>query len=143
MYLEGVIGVPIVNWMLGHIGRKWSAVSIGINLAVLTYLYGSVTTLLLIVFFGLLFNVAFFGNGMVSNTYTPELFQTSMRATGVGYATGIGRIGAIIGPIIIGFLLQGYGVQSVFIFGAAMYLIGGLAVVFLGTETKGKVFTSE
>ncbi|MDR3592508.1 MAG: MFS transporter, partial [Negativicutes bacterium] len=34
-------------------------------------------------------------------------YDASVRATGVGWGIGIGRIGAIVSPIVAGFLLDG------------------------------------
>lgn len=36
-----------------------------------------------------------------------KLYPSSIRATGVGWAIGVGRIGAVIGPALAGFLIEG------------------------------------
>ncbi|GBQ43023.1 hypothetical protein AA11237_3148 [Acidocella aminolytica 101 = DSM 11237] len=40
------------------------------------------------------------------NALVAEFYPTSIRSTGVGWALGIGRVGAIIGPIIGGIMLS-------------------------------------
>ena len=39
--------------------------------------------------------------------YVGQVYPASRRATGLGWTAGVGRIGAIVGPIIIGALLTG------------------------------------
>jgi MFS family permease len=46
--------------------------------------------------------------------YTPEIFPTEVRATGVGTASSIGRIGAIVSPILVGWLYPNFGFAGVF-----------------------------
>lgn len=38
--------------------------------------------------------------------YSPELYPTSVRSTGVGLATSVGRIGGVIAPLMVGMLVQ-------------------------------------
>ena len=45
------------------------------------------------------------GASILLYSYVAEYYPLSVRATGIGTASGVGRIGAIIGPIVIGMLL--------------------------------------
>jgi AAHS family 4-hydroxybenzoate transporter-like MFS transporter len=36
----------------------------------------------------------------------PLLYSTAIRSTGVGWAIGLGRLGAIVGPLVIGLLVS-------------------------------------
>jgi AAHS family 4-hydroxybenzoate transporter-like MFS transporter len=47
------------------------------------------------------------GGQTSSNALASEYYPTNFRATGVGWALGIGRIGSIIGPTLGGYLLAG------------------------------------
>ncbi|MES2624233.1 MAG: MFS transporter [Pseudomonadota bacterium] len=51
----------------------------------------------------------FFGNAGVSGLYSivAYAFPTHVRATGTGFVIGVGRGGAVLSPMIAGFLLQG------------------------------------
>jgi len=69
----------------------------------------------------------------VLNNFTAGSYQTDFRASGVGMELGVGRVGAILGPYVIGLLQQATGgPDAVFwaIGGAAM--VGGLAIGSLG-----------
>jgi MFS family permease len=58
-----------------------------------------------------------------------QAFPTYVRATGTGFAVGTGRAGAMLAPIIAGYLFRGgYGLQFVAIAMSAGSLIGAVAV---------------
>src|SRR5690606_41531369 len=70
--------------------------------------------------------------------YTPELYPTEARATGVGLATSFGRIGGILGPFLVGmFVSEGIPIEIIFTIFFISILIGVIAVLFWGKETKG------
>jgi MFS family permease len=50
----------------------------------------------------------FFGNAGISGLYTilAYVFPTHTRATGTGFVIGVGRAGAVLAPVLAGFLLQ-------------------------------------
>ncbi len=45
------------------------------------------------------------GTQIIANAYVSQYYPTEMRSTGIGWALGVGRIGAIIGPMMGGVLL--------------------------------------
>ena len=46
------------------------------------------------------------GGQTVTNAVSAMFYPTEIRSTGVGWATGIGRVGSIVGPALAGILLQ-------------------------------------
>jgi AAHS family 4-hydroxybenzoate transporter-like MFS transporter len=63
------------------------------------------------------------------NALGAQCYPTAMRATGMGWASGIGRFGSVSEPLVGGAMLSlNFGVQSVF-FAAA--LAGALSVVLV------------
>ena len=69
-------------------------------------------------------------NGM--NGFAAILYPTAMRATGVGSALGVGRIGSIIGPIVGGALVSlGLPVPTIYILAAIPPLISTVAIFTL------------
>ena len=75
----------------------------------------SVPLLTLTVF---LAGIGVIGGQTGSNALTAEFYPTAIRATGVGWALGIGRIGSIVGPTLGGTLLA-MGGQTRHVFWAA------------------------
>jgi AAHS family 4-hydroxybenzoate transporter-like MFS transporter len=53
--------------------------------------------------------VGVIGGQNASHALSSEFYPTAIRATGVGWALGIGRIGSIVGPLIGGYLLTRAG----------------------------------
>ena len=57
-------------------------------------------------------------------------YPTALRATGVGWAHGVGKVGAVAGPLLGGILLAaGLSVQSVFVMGGLLSLGAACAVM--------------
>jgi len=46
------------------------------------------------------------GTQIVANAYTGQFYPMAVRSTGLGWALGIGRTGAILAPIVIGLLVS-------------------------------------
>ena len=70
--------------------------------------------------------------------YSPENYPAPIRASGVGTAAAIGRVGGILGPLAIPFLgAHGWGTGGIFALFAAAIALGALAVALLGRETRG------
>jgi putative MFS transporter len=70
-------------------------------------------------------------------TYTPELYPTRARTTGVGSAAAFGRIGGILAPTAVGLLLPSIGRGGVLALNATSLAIAAIAVWVLGEETLG------
>ena len=86
------------------------------------------------------FWLSFFMNGTYAGiyAYTPELYPTSFRATGMGVASAFGRIGGLAAPIVIGNTFARIGFSGVFTITTAVLLAGAMAVALLGIGTAGK-----
>jgi MFS transporter, AAHS family, 4-hydroxybenzoate transporter len=61
-----------------------------------------------------------------------KLYPTRIRATGVGWAVGAGRIGAVVGPMVGGVLIgAGWSMSSNFIAFAIPALLAGVITVLI------------
>ena len=71
-------------------------------------------------------------SGVAAKLYPPE-----MRSTGVGWALGIGRIGSIIGPFVVGELLSG-GVdnRTIFLFSAVPAVLAAAGYLAMGQRPE-------
>ena len=76
--------------------------------------------------------VGIFNNGCVAGMYalTNSTYETEIRATGVGSAISMGRLGGILSPLGAGYLLDG-GVAPLNLYNidAVLFAIGGVAVI--------------
>jgi AAHS family 4-hydroxybenzoate transporter-like MFS transporter len=72
------------------------------------------------------------GGQIAANALAAGFYPTSVRATGVGWALGIGRVGSIIGPLVGGLLLAAkWSTSAVFMVAAAAALCAALAALSL------------
>jgi AAHS family 4-hydroxybenzoate transporter-like MFS transporter len=72
------------------------------------------------------------GGQIAANGLAATFYPTSIRATGVGWALGIGRIGSIVGPLVGGALLtMKWSTGAVFMAAAAAALCASLAAFLL------------
>jgi MFS transporter, putative metabolite:H+ symporter len=86
--------------------------------------------------------VASFFNSTISLSvflYTPEVYPTRLRAFAVSMAALWGRIGSAAAPNIIGFLLAGSGLGTVFVIFGAVALFAALVSGGFLVESKGRV----
>ena len=76
------------------------------------------------------------GGQIAANALAAGYYPTSVRATGVGWALGIGRVGSIVGPLVGGVLLtMKWSAGEVFITAAVAALCAALASFFLSRRT--------
>ena len=67
-----------------------------------------------------------------ANALTATVYPASIRATGVGWALGVGRVGSIIGPLVGGLLLTlKWETRELFFVGAIPVLIGSLCAFLI------------
>ncbi|SIT39447.1 Major facilitator superfamily MFS_1 [Paraburkholderia piptadeniae] len=83
--------------------------------------------------------LSFFMNGTFGGVYayTPEIFPTHLRATGVGTSSSFGRIGAVIAPILVGVIYPTLGFAGVFGVTTCILLAGAAVVLIFGIPTRG------
>jgi AAHS family benzoate transporter-like MFS transporter len=75
------------------------------------------------------------GTQIVANAYTGQFYPLPIRATGLGWALGIGRSGAILAPIVIGVLVgMNLPLQQNFTAIAIPAVIGMIAVLLINHD---------
>ncbi|MDA9108937.1 MFS transporter [Woeseiaceae bacterium] len=125
--LGGVIGI----YLLGFLSIKLKltnlifSLSIASAISMIAFAYAPNelnTLLILLVVIGILQQSAFTGlYGVAAKAYPTEI-----RSTGVGWAIGLGRTGAVVGPALAGYLiLAGYDMSANFIFFSIPMIICG------------------
>ena len=62
-----------------------------------------------------------------------------MRALGTGLGSAWLRLGSSSGPILVGWIIAGFGIQYVFGMFACVVLAGAVVTSLFAIETKGRV----
>jgi AAHS family 4-hydroxybenzoate transporter-like MFS transporter len=64
------------------------------------------------------------------NVIGATIYPTSIRSTGIGWALGVGRIGSIVGPVLVGVMLKmDWGPRDIFLAGAIPALCAAVATL--------------
>lgn len=136
--LGGIFGATV----LGALAARWSLRNVLI-------VYLTATAAMLALFLLALGSLAaafaagaligLFVNGCVAGLYalTPNVYDGAVRATGVGTAISIGRIGAILSPTIAGALLDsGWSPQHLYLAFGTVFVLTALALCLLRSEKE-------
>ena len=77
------------------------------------------------------------GPSVLEWVYPNELFPTEIRATAVGVATAISRIGAAIGTFSLPYFLQTYGIRPTMLISTGLTMSALIVCILFAPETKG------
>ncbi|GGH43668.1 MFS transporter [Paenibacillus silvae] len=139
MTIAQLPGYFTAAYFIERFGRKFVLVVYLTLTAISAIAFGLATTEATILAAGIclsFFNLGAWG-GLYA--YSPELYPTSVRSTGVGLATSVGRIGGVLAPFMVGMLVQrAVPISLIFTIFFVTILIGAAAVLFWGRETKGQ-----
>lgn len=131
-------------YFIEKFGRKFVLVTYLLLTAVSAIWFGNADTEGVLLAAGI--SLSFFNLGAwgAMYAYTPELYPTAIRSTGVGLAAAFGRIGGVIGPFLVGILVaKDYPISSIFMLFFVAIVIGAGAILLFGMETKGIELDSE
>jgi MFS transporter, putative metabolite:H+ symporter len=125
-------------YALDKFGRKITSICTFILAGVMAMIFANAETPteLIIIGFIMFFFVQVAGNSM--QIFASEVFPTNARASGFGWAAGVGRLAtAFIMPTIL-WIQTGFGLGTVFACLAALLFIAAIAVTQLGPEARQK-----
>lgn len=138
MTLAQLPGYFTAAYFIEKFGRKFVLVLYLFFTAVCALWFGLAETEVTLLLAGAL--LSFFNLGAWGGVYayTPELYPTEARATGVGFAAAFGRVGGVLGPFMVGMLVAAnVSLSTIFAIFFVSILIGVAAVLFWGKETRG------
>jgi len=124
----GVLGV----FILGALSTRWKLTNLvslflftsGVSMVIFAISPNQQTLLM-----GIIFLMGILQQGGFTGLYAvaAKLYPTEIRSTGIGWAVGLGRSGAVIGPAAAGFLITaGLTMSGNYVVFALPMLIGGL-----------------
>lgn len=130
--------VPAMFW-LNSIGRRplliGSFTIMSLALAVLGF-FPNANIWIVVAAFGM---YAFFsgGPGILQWLYPNELFPTEIRASAVGAAMALSRIGTILSTYALPIYMNNHGVGPTMLIGVAITVLGLVVSIAMAPETKG------
>ena len=135
----GIVGCFIEGPLIGAFGASVLLLAqfglCGLLIGSLAFIAASMPLILTVAF--LLGFCVIGGQGGI-NALAAGFYPTSVRATGIGWALGVGRIGSIVGPMLAGMMLSmDWKPQQIFLAGAIPALCAGIAVILSNWVTGG------
>lgn len=118
-------------------GRKRCYIVFLLTAAVLMFLYGRLHSPVLLLILGPF--LAFFGTGYFTGfaAVTSEIFETSIRATGMGFSYNTGRIASALAPFAVGSMAQQHGFGAAFAVAGLAFVGAALCWIWI-PETRGR-----
>jgi putative MFS transporter len=126
-------------------GRKWFQTWGFVALAIVFFFMGIITHLPFTAFviLYLLWAIANEIPGTLTYVFAGEVFPTSVRASGHGFATASSRFGAFLGTLFFPIVIAAVGLGTGFIIFAILNLLGALVTAWLAPEPKGRALPQE
>lgn len=120
-------GYAVAAWLIEVWGRRLTLSVFLVGSAASAIAFGTVHSEPAIIASGMA--LSFFNLGAWGALYavTPELYPTSLRGTGAGWAAGVGRIASIIAPLLVPVLLLTGGAGLAFTVFAVFFIVAALA----------------
>ena len=139
LQVGGIFGTLVLAWLASR-HRLLSVLGIvfataGVSIALIGQPILSLALLFLVVFVS---GWCIVGSQPGLNVLSAGYYPTSVRATGIGAGLGIGRIGAIVGPIIGGqFMALRWSNEELFLAAAVPTLISTVVIIGLHWTMRG------
>jgi MFS transporter, putative metabolite:H+ symporter len=140
--VAGIVGCVIIAFTIDKVGRRVAIpVAMVGSAAALFVLAGTgATSASTVLVWSALSAMCIFAVNLALYVYTAELYPTRMRALGCSVGGAFGRVGIIIGPLVVGGLLgRGFSVADVFVVMGAVAVVGAASTAFFATETAERV----
>jgi len=130
-------GYAVAAWLIEVWGRRSTLSVFLVGSAASALLFGTAASPAMIIGSGMA--LSFFNLGAWGALYaiTPEVYPTSLRGTGAGWAAGIGRLASIIAPLAVPVMLVAGGAPVVFVVFGACFVLAAIAAWGL-SDRKGQ-----
>ena len=133
--LAQVPGYALAAWGVEAVGRRATLLGFLLLSAAGCALFTVAAGTAMVAGALILMSFALLGTWGALYAFTPELYPTHLRGTGMGTASAVARLGGILAPSLLAFVFaRGFGF-AIGVF-AALLLLGALALLLVRTETR-------
>ena len=137
LQIGAACGTLLLGALMDKLSPLWMSLLIYIGMLASLLALGTATSLTTMLFSGFVAGLFATGGQSVLYALAPLFYRTEIRATGVGTAVAIGRLGAMSGPLLAGKMLAlGTGTVGVMAASAPGILLAGVAVFWLMNRQK-------
>lgn len=128
-------GYALAAWGVEKIGRRPTLVGFLVLSALGCFLYTLSDAAPLVASATLLMSFALLGTWGALYAWTPELFPTALRGTGMGFAGAMARLGGLLAPsAFAGIVAQGFGIALTLF--AVLLAVAAVCAGFIRQETR-------
>jgi AAHS family 4-hydroxybenzoate transporter-like MFS transporter len=133
----GTLGTITMGWLIDRLGFRRVLLPCFVVAACSIALIGHSSASLALLF-AVVFVTGFVvvGGQPAINALAASFYPTALRSTGIGWCLGIGRIGAVIGPVVGGELIRLKLAQSDLFYAAALPSVIIVLVVLFGIRSQ-------
>ncbi len=135
--LAQVPGYLSAAWLVERRGRRPTLVGYLVGSGGATLLFAVAESAAIIVVAACVMSFFALGAWAALYAYTPELYPTRLRATGMGWASATTRVAATLVTLLGATVIAGSEGLALTLFGGA-FLAAAAAVALLGRETRGR-----
>ena len=115
MTLAQLPGYYSAAWLIERMGRKFVLVTYLLGTAASALVFGAAESTTILIVSGILLSFFNLGAWGALYAYSPEQYPAVIRGTGSGMSAAIGRVGGILGPLLVGSLVSaGYSISYIF-----------------------------
>ncbi|SDT22721.1 MFS transporter, putative metabolite:H+ symporter [Friedmanniella luteola] len=130
-------GYAVAALLVERWGRRRTLVAALVGSAAAAALFATAGSTATVLAAGMLLSFSNLGAWGALYAVTPELYPTSLRGTGSGWAAGVGRIASVVAPLCVPLLSGAGGTGLVFVVFAAVFGLAAVAAAAL-PELRGQ-----
>ncbi|WP_334333417.1 MFS transporter [Companilactobacillus sp. HBUAS59544] len=124
-------GYFLAAYLMGKLTRKRVLEIYLVGTIIGAFLFGTAQTTFWVVFSSCLLSFFTLGAWGILIALTPTQYPIEIRGVGIGFTQSIGRIGATIGPYLIGFSLSiNLSIATIFFYFVGSLIVGILILIF-------------
>lgn len=135
--LSQIPGYVLAAYLVDRIGRRQTLALYLFVSAAASFLFTLATSTSAVVITSNLLSFSLLGAWGALYVFSPELYPTEARTTGMGWVSAMARLAGIFAPTVGGLLLGRSLTLALGVY-AGFFVLGGIAALLMGTETRNQ-----